>query len=200
MVRAPTTISWSEAPRQRARWTDRRAPSFRSMHCRIVDGPLTSAMASCPSSKRWSAASSAPRMSSTAAEHSPWLLPSRSSSTVGMPASHQCHSALEVAVDRADENAVDAMLLEHAEVALLAFGGLVGRAEHQDVVLFTQHVLGAADYLGEERVRDVEEDHADRAALAHPQLVCCGVAHEPCRVDRIENPLAGGRGPRPKGC
>ena len=86
------------------------------------------------------------------------------------------------------------MLLEHAEVASLTFGGLVGRAEHQGVVLLTQHVLGAADYLGEKWVRNVEEDHADRTALAHSQLVCCRVAHEPCRVDRIENPLASGRG------
>ena len=108
-------------------------------------------------------------------------------------ASHQCHGALQVAVDRANEKAVDTMLLEHAEVAVLAVGRLVGRAEHQDVVLITQHVLGAADYFGEERVRNVEEDHPDRAALAHSQLVCCGVAHEPCRVDRIENPPASGR-------
>ena len=39
---------------------------------------------------------------------------------------HQCDGALEVAVDRADEKAVDTMLLENAEVPLLVFGGLVG--------------------------------------------------------------------------
>ncbi len=86
------------------------------------------------------------------------------------------------------------MFLEHAEVALLASGRLVRRADHQDVVLLTQHVLGSADDLGEERVRNVEQDNADRTALAHSQLVCCRVANEPCRVDHIENPLTSGGG------
>ena len=108
--------------------------------------------------------------------------------------SHERGYAFEVALDRADKKAVDTMLFEYAEIALLVLGRFVARTEYDDVVPLVQHVLDAADHLSEERVGDIEEHDPDRAALADPQLMGGGAAYKACGADRVENPAASGRG------
>ena len=114
-------------------------------------------------------------------------------------APRQRGNGLQVAFDRSDEQAVNPVLFEHPEVAVLALGRLVAGADHEHVPLVAQDPLCASHHLTEEGVGYVQQDNADGAALPHPQLVGGRAAHE-ARLFRLRRgPARASSGPPPTG-
>src|SRR5690606_6863851 len=90
-----------------------------------------------------------------------------------------------------DDDALHPVLLEQAQVALLAPGVVVGRGDHERVVVPVEALLDAARDIGEERVGDVAHDGADGRDGAGPQLPGGAVAHEVELRDGGLDPLPG---------
>ena len=128
------------------------------------------------------------------AEHKPRLLPYAIEEHSGNAVGHEFGRPFELPLDRADQEPVDAVLLEDAEIALFTFGRLVARAKYEDVVAFAKNVFCSPHHFGKEGVANIEQYHTDRAALPHPQLVGRSTADEPRRADGVEDPVTRGRG------
>ena len=93
---------------------------------------------------------------------------------------------------RGDHDALHPLLLEPAQVAGLPVRGAVGRAEDDRRSLLVHGVLEPAHRLGGERVRGVEHDGPEAAAVAAAaHLVRGRAAHEAEPVDRLEDPRQG---------
>ncbi len=105
---------------------------------------------------------------------------------------------VQVVLGGRDQKAVHPVFLEHPQVAALPLGGLVGRAHHEHIALVPQHTLGAPHHLGEERVGNVQEHHAYRAALADTELMGGGAPHEARLLNGVEDAPAGRGGDHPK--
>ena len=70
-----------------------------------------------------------------------------------------------------DENdPLDALLGDHVQTGALAIGGLVGRAEDDAEATGVGDGLDDPDHLGEVRVLDIRDDHADRGVLLAPEV------------------------------
>ena len=94
----------------------------------------------------------------------------------------------EVSVDGGDEDARNAVLLEHFEQAAFALAGVVASAEEHGVAVVERAGLRPVGDIHEERVAGVEHNEAEAAAVACAELPRGVVAHESEFVDRVEHP------------
>jgi hypothetical protein len=97
-------------------------------------------------------------------------------------------------VDRRDEHAGDALLLEEVEAALFLAGRAVARAQDRVETVGVHGRLGAPGDIGEVGVGDVLDDHPEGAAVALTEPPRRLVAHEPELVDRRTHPGTGSFG------
>ena len=141
-----------------------------------------------PRSNRCRAASSPPRAWSTETEQSsPSRLLPVEQDDEGAAVSQRLEMT-DAAGGGRDHDPLHPLFLEQAEVAGLAVRRAVGRADDDRAPLLVHGVLEAADRLRRERVRRVEHDGAEAAAVAATHLVGRGAPDEADPLDHLEDP------------
>jgi hypothetical protein len=107
------------------------------------------------------------------------------------PVRTQPLQSVEDAADRGDQQAADPLLLEQIEVGGLPLGQVVAVGEQDAQSVLRGLLLGSASDVGEERVAYVEQDEADRRALARLELAGSVIADEAELLDGGDHPGAG---------
>jgi hypothetical protein len=106
----------------------------------------------------------------------------------------QFSDALGAEVDRRDDYAADALLLEEVQTAAFLGGGTVARAPDGVESVGVYGRLGAAGEVGEVGVAEALEDDSERVAAALAELPGALVAHETELADRRPDALTGSFG------
>ena len=107
------------------------------------------------------------------------------------PADELLQPGVSPVVDRGDEHALDALLLEQVEMASLASRALPAVADDDHGPGGLDGLLGAAHHIGEEGVGHVEDDDGDGAAVSGAQLAGGVVADVAELLDRVEDAPTG---------
>jgi len=90
-----------------------------------------------------------------------------------------------------NQQALDALLLEEVDVIRFAAGVVAAVPEQHGAALEGGCVFGGADHGGEEGVAHVQDNEADGAAVANPELAGGIIADEAQLVDGTQDPFLG---------